>query len=103
MYATSDGSAPKFVGSFGWAAKTDTGITLASNNGAAPGYRSTSFRAEAYGLLSYFLFLDHIFKYTKIDMCKRIKVFTDSESLIERLSDMVEWPHYYSSATMMVD
>ena len=103
MYATSDGSAPNFEGSFGWASKTDSGIILVRNNGPAPGYRCSSFRAEAYGLLSYLLFVYHALWYMKTHISKKTKVFTDSESVLKRLEDMVEWTQYYSSATMQAD
>ena len=102
-YATSDGSAPNFVGSFGWAAKTSNGILLATNSGPAPGYRSSSFRTEAYGLLSFILFFYHAFVYTKTKATERAKLFTDSESLIVRIHDMIGWSRYYSSATLSAD
>ena len=38
VYATSDGSAPNFRGSFGWAMKTKDGKKIAHNNGPVGGY-----------------------------------------------------------------
>jgi hypothetical protein len=43
IFATSDGSAPNFIGTFGWSLSLGNGQRLASNNGPAPGYRTTSF------------------------------------------------------------
>ena len=57
IYATSDGSAPNCVGTFGWASKLSSGQQLAKQKGPATGYRTTSFRAEAYGLLSFLVFI----------------------------------------------
>ena len=104
LCATSDGSAPEFIGSFGWAMRTTKGTNnIATNNGAAPGYRTTSFRAEAYGLLSLVLFLYHAFKFTEIPMCESINLFSDSEGLIKRIVGMLDYIDFYSSATMQAD
>ena len=37
---------------------------IGNNKGAAPGYRSTSYRAEAYGMLAVLLFIYHVYKFT---------------------------------------
>ena len=57
--ATSDGSAANFVRTFGWAFKTARRKKLASNNGPAPGFRTSSFREEGCGLLSMTSFVHH--------------------------------------------
>ena len=103
LYITSDGSAPNFVGTYGWAAKTKTGTPIATNNGPAPGFCTTSFRSEAYGMLSVLLFLYHLIEYSKLFQLPIIKLYTDSQSLIDKVLDMVQWPDYYSSATLTAD
>ena len=94
LCATSNGSAPAFTGSFGWAMRTTKGKNIATNNGAAPGFRTTSFRAEAYGLLSLVLFLYHAFQFTGLPMCERTKLFSDSESLITRIVRMLDYTDF---------
>ena len=64
IFATSDGSAPNFVGTFGWSLSLGNGQRLAKNKGPAHGHRTTSFRAEAYGVLSLLRFLYQAFPYT---------------------------------------
>lgn len=78
-------------------------MKVASNGGLEPGYRTTSSRAEAYGLLSVLLFLRHFIKYTHLERVPIIKLFMDSASVIQLVSDMMTWPYYYLSATMGVD
>ena len=63
IYATSDGSAPNFSGSFGWSMETSKDKKIATNKGPAGGYRCLSYRAEAYSLLSLVLFITHIHRY----------------------------------------
>ena len=103
IYSTSDGSAPDFVGSFGWSCKLSTGQFVASNKGPACGYRTTSFRAEAYGLLLFLVFLIRAVEYTGQHLPKRVKLHTDSKSVLEKVLEMATWPFYYSNATMAAD
>ena len=103
LHMTSDGSAPDFIGTFGWAAKTNHELSLATNNGPAPGYRTTSYRSEAYGLISFLLFLYHSMKYTSITPIERIKLHSDSQSLVNTSNKLLKCPHYYSTATLIPD
>ena len=103
LAVTSDGSAPNFVGSFGWAAMITTKETIGKNKGAAPGYRATSFRAEAYGVLAVLLFIYHVYKFTGRIMLSSPHLYTDSESLVTKIADMVNWADYYQGATMDAD
>ena len=103
ILATSDGSAPNFVGSFGWAAKTVTKEPIGHNKGAAPGYCATSFRAEAYGLLAVLLFIHYAYQFTGCTKTTQTTLYTNSESLITKIKYMLQWAHYYQSATMDAD
>ena len=57
-YIVSDGGHIDPYGSFGWVIATDSTI-LIENSGAARGTPMSSYRAEAYGKLSWILFLKH--------------------------------------------
>lgn len=103
MKATSNGSAPNFVGSFGWSAKTTSGIIIATNNGAAQGFKTSSFRTEAYGLLSLYLFLYHVFTFTAFPIPPTTSIYSDSKSVIDKVKDMVTWREYYSTKTLTAD
>ena len=50
-HTTSDGSAPNFIGTFGWVCSLTNGQRIARNNGPAYGHRTNSFRVESYGML----------------------------------------------------
>jgi len=65
---TSDGSAPQFVGSFGWMASLPDKTRIAYNKGPAFGSRTTSYRAEAYGMLSVLCLLLRAFEYTSTEL-----------------------------------
>ena len=103
IYATSDGSAPEFIGSFGWACKLSNGQFVAKNNGPAHGFRTTSFRAESYGLLSYLLLLRRACCYTQCPLPSKVRLHSDSKSALEKILDMITWPYYYPNATMSPD
>ena len=103
ILATSDGSAPNFVGTFGWSLSLSNGKRLAKNKGPAPGHRTTSFRAEAYGLLSLLRFLFHAFAYTGNTLPDKLTLHTDSESVLKKLLEMATWPYYYPNTTIASD
>ena len=103
LYMTSDGSAPDFIRTFGWAARTNKGVNIATNNGPAPGHRTTSYRAEAYRLLSFILFLYHAITYTSSTPPEQVKLYSDSQSLVDTINKIMQWPHFYSTATLMPD
>jgi hypothetical protein len=103
IHATSDGSAPNFIGTFGWASKASNGQPLATNNGPAQGYRTSSYRAEGYGLLSFLLLVYHACQYTASALPTNLVLHSDCESLILKTNDMMKWPFYYTNAPMDAD
>ena len=100
IHATSDGSAPNFIGSFGWASKISTGQKLAHNYGPAHGFRTSSYRAEGYGLLSMLRLILRAFEYTRQPLPQHIRLHSDSESMLNKLKNMRGWAYYYPNATM---
>ncbi|KAL7565834.1 hypothetical protein ACA910_007394 [Epithemia clementina (nom. ined.)] len=103
LLAASDGSAPQFQGTFGWVCALADGTRLASNFGIVYGYRTTSFRAELYGLLSFLRFLIRTHEYTAVSLPLPVQLYTDSKSAIDRLTEMQQWPYFYPNTTMAPD
>ena len=68
LFLCSDGSAPFFLGSFGGICSTSEGNTLFSLSGPAPGYRTSSFRAERYRLLALLRFVVQACNYHSIPL-----------------------------------
>ena len=103
IFATSDGSAPDFVGSFGWACKSTTRQLLATNKGPAHGYRTTSYRAEAYGLLSFLVCVHRSCEFTGTTLNQKLYVHSDSESVLKKLDEIRSWSYSFQHATMCAD
>lgn len=89
----SNGSAPTFVGTFGWSCslssyqfRTRTGIC-------------SSFHAEAHGLLSALRFLLRLSEFIATSLPPTVP-HTDSLSFITVIEMMEEWPTYYPNATL---
>ena len=72
LYLCSDGSAPMFCGSFGCVCSTTEGIPLFQISGPAPGSRTTSYRAETYGLLALLRFVFHFCSYHGLHLPLRL-------------------------------
>ena len=60
LFLCSDGSAALFRGKFGCICSTDTGQRLFKLHGPAPGFRTSSFRSESYGMLALFRTVLHL-------------------------------------------
>jgi hypothetical protein len=84
--AASDGSV-RFMtqGAFGWVPSTDHGVQAATGMGPARGPRPSSYRSEAYGVLSILRFLVRIAEFTgKVDPWHGV-LATDSQSVLKTL------------------
>jgi hypothetical protein len=103
IHCTSDGLAPKLTGSFGWSCSIDNGKRIAQNCGPAFGYRTSSFRAEGYGLLSYIRLIYRAFEFTGNTLPSNLHIHTDSESCLKQLQKMLAYPFYFPNLTMSSD
>jgi ribonuclease HI len=103
VHCTSDGSAPQFVGSFGWVSSLQTGERIARNKGPAYGFRTSSFRAEGYGVLSYLRLIYRAFEFTANQLPTSLKIHTDSESIVDQVKTTLEFPFYYPNQTLSAD
>ena len=78
--AVSDGSVRhNNQGAFGWTIRNEHGTRVASGMGPARGSKPTSYRAEAYRLLSLLLFLVRIAEYTDMQIPWIGTIGTDSQ------------------------
>jgi hypothetical protein len=93
--AATDGSVVSSSGSFGWILATADGKKLAWNRGPVFGFRGSSYRAEGYGLLSILQFLFHIFQFTQIQSKPKLRIHSDSESLLTKLSSYLRYDTYF--------
>ena len=100
---TSDGSAPNFTGSFGWVSSLPCGRRIATCSGPAFGYRTTSFRAEAYGMLSYLRLIIRACEYTNANLPAQVRGFTDAKSVLDQTFKFLGFPFYYPNVTMCAD
>ena len=103
MFLCSDGSAPSFRGSFGGLCSTPDGQLLFSISGPAPGYRTSSFRAESYGLLALLRFVVQICNFYSIELPTTLRFYTDSQSLVDTSYLRLEWTVEYPYSTMSAD
>ena len=71
--------------SFGWVIRDEAGNPAATGMGPAPGCKPTSYRAEAYGMLSIMRFLIRIADFTEMQFQWKGVLGTDSQSLLDTL------------------
>ena len=89
--AVSDGSVRHHnQGAFGWTIRNEQGQRVAAGMGPASGSRPTSYRAEAYGMLSLLRFLIRIREYTSMNFQWIGVIATDSQSLLDTLNGVDE-------------
>ena len=103
IIAASDGSVSSSVRAYGWICSLHHGQRLATNHGPVSGSLPSSFHTKAYGLLSYLRFLYCVSQYTHSPLPKETIIYTDSTSLIAKLSEIKNWPYFFPNATMDPD
>lgn len=83
---------------------TKDGVRLAHGNGPATGSRTSSYRAEAYGMLAMTLFTVRALEYTFTPPANcKFSFFSDGQAMLKALIEMSQWPFYYPNATMHPD
>ena len=101
-HAASDGSAPKNRGSFGWILSDTKGERLVRCRGPVFGYAISSYRAEAFGMLSLLRFLMRMTEMHQT-VAKRAKppyLVCDNQSLVRSVTRMTEFPTIFPNTTM---
>jgi hypothetical protein len=99
----SDGSVATSQGRYGWLVAHANGLVLAKGGGIIPTFGCTSYRAEAYGLLSLFLFCRHLQKITSCDIFADTTIYTDSKSLLSKVDTYLQYDNYYPTTTLDPD
>ena len=101
-WAASDGSAPQDRGSFAWVLSDDKGERLARCTGPVFGHSISSYRAEAYGLLSFFCFLLHMVRLhqKQDDRCHPPHLVCDNLGLIKSVTKLRDYPTIYPNTTL---
>ena len=103
IIAASNGSVTSSIGAYGWICSLPHGQRLATNHGPVFSSSPSSFRTEAYGLLSYHRFLYHVSQYTHSPLPMDTILYTDSASLIAKIGEIEKWPYFFPNATMDPD
>ena len=103
LFAATDGSAINFNGAFGWILCDNSGNKIAQCYGPAPGYRTSSFHAEAYGLLSLFTALQRICSFTASAFPTHLSVYCDCASLVNTINEARNWATFFPNTTMSTD
>ena len=103
LLVSRDGSAGSFVGSFGCVCSTDTGQRLFRLHGPAPGYKTSSFRAESYAFLAILRYLIQACLFLSCPLPTSLQMFTDSESLVKTIQKRLEWLVEFPYSTMTAD
>ena len=85
LLAVSDGSSMDGTMTFGWTMSLPNGQRIASCAGPAPGSKDSSFRAEAYGMLSMVHFLLHLFSFCDAHQTWQTQLSTDNQPLLQRI------------------
>jgi len=104
-YIATDGSAPTGKGSFAWVISTNEGEILAECHGPVFGAKISSYRAEAYGILSVLRFLLHLHQLRRSANCEADALLShvlvcDNRSIILRIKELQQWTRIYPNATM---
>ena len=86
----SDGGNIDDHGSFGWII-TNNHTTIFENHGTARGTPMSSFRAEAYGKLSWIIFLKHYTTYYHITPTCQIISYLDNLEVVKRTSQTMDY------------
>jgi hypothetical protein len=99
----SDGSVVTSKGTYGWLVANANGLVLAKGGGHIPTSDCTSYRAEAYGLLSFLLFCRHLQKFTSCATFATTKIYIDSQSLLHKVNTYLQYDNYYPTTTLGPD
>jgi ribonuclease HI len=86
MLIVSDGSVRNNRGAFGWVLALPDGTRLVEGQGPAYGYEISSFRAEAYGMLSALRYIHHIAKHYNVPLPLKFRLCCDNQGLIKRVT-----------------
>ena len=104
-YIATDGSAPYGKGSFAWVISDGDGQTLAQCHGPVFGAKISSYRAEAYGILSVLRYLLQITRIrertnTEANIIRSHPLVCDNRAIVIRINELKGWNKIYPNVTM---
>jgi hypothetical protein len=104
-YIATDGSAKGATGSFGWVISDSEGNVLAKCFGPVYGAKVSSYRAEAYGLLSAFRYLARLSQLRQqvhgaTESILSQPVICDNKGIVDRVTTLRGWTIIYPNVTM---
>lgn len=104
-YIATDGSAPAGKGSYAWVISNSEGEILAQCHGPVFGAKISSYRAEAYGILSvlrYLLQLSNIRGNTTTEANTLLShpLVCDNKAIVCRINELKKWKRIYPNVTM---
>ena len=103
LHLCGDGSVNHFVGSFGGSCSDDAGLRLFHIKGPAPGYRTTSYRAESYAFLAWLRLIFRLCEFFECPLPSQLAIYSDSESMLKTIQQRLEWTVDYPYTTMSPD
>jgi hypothetical protein len=103
LITISDGSSMDGNMTFGWTMSLPNGQRIASCASPAPGSKDSSFRVEAYGMLSMVRFLFHLFSFCDAHQAWQIQLSTDNKPLLQRITEYQQYKTYFPNATSNAD
>ena len=99
--AASDGSAPRDQGSFGWIISDNEGNRLVRGRGPAFGHAISSYRAEAYGMLSLLRFLVSMRDiHGRGTQPRAMALVCDNQGLVKTVTKMRQHSTIFPNTTM---
>ena len=103
LHLCGDGSVADFTGSFGGSCADDTGTRLIHLKGPAPGYRTTSYRAESYAFLAWLRLVFRLCEFFGCPLPSNLVFYSDSKSMLDTIQQRLEWTVDYPYTTMSPD
>ena len=104
-YVASDGSAPNALGSFTWVLSNASGNQLRHCCGPVFGHAISSYRAKAYGMLSFLCFLYnmiHVHQHTRKSP-RSLHLVCDNQGLIQMVTTIQGYTTIFPNTTMDAD
>jgi hypothetical protein len=103
LIAVSDGSSMDANMTFGWTMSLPNGQQIAGCSRPTPSSKDSSFRAEAFGMLSMVRFLFHLFSFCDARHTWQIQLSTDNQPLLQQIMEYQRYKTYFPNATSNAD
>lgn len=101
----SDGASDPISGkaSFGWVLADSTGQVLVTCSGPVYGLKPSSYRAEAYGVLSPTRMIHHLLKYHQLESAQPYTHWCDNKSVVKHSKHCLDYEGWYPNDSLKSD